>query len=179
MVRNHRNSVFTLSFFASLMMLGLAAPARADSCQPVFDALKKVVSTSSHTYTTHTASFVNGGKPRESETIYVQGKIYIRANGKWMHSPATPEEVLEQAKENEERGKASCRFVRNELVGTESAAVYSMHREIEDSREDAQMWISRRTGLPLRDEQDLDAGGKAGKEHRSTRFEYSNIRPPL
>lgn len=175
MVHNSRSNLFLFSTFVSLTFLGLTVPARADSCQPVFDALTKLITTPSHSYTT---GFVNG-KPRESETIYFQGKVYIRAYGKWMHSPVTAAEVLEQEKENEEHGKANCRFVRNEFVGTEPAMVYSMHRETEESKEDAQMWISRATGRPLRDEQDVDVGGKAGKEHRSARFEYTNIGPPL
>ena len=57
----------------------------ADSCQPVFDALTMVVITPSHSYTTHTAAAAHGG----TEKIYVDGKIYIRASGKWMQSPVT------------------------------------------------------------------------------------------
>jgi hypothetical protein len=56
--------------------------------------------------------------------------------------------------------------------------VYSMHRETEGSKEDDQMWISKLTGRPLRDEQDVDMGRNAGKDHRSVRFEYSNVQPP-
>ena len=42
----------------------------ADSCQPVFNALTKVVTTPSHSYTTATA--VNGSNAAEAETIFVQ-----------------------------------------------------------------------------------------------------------
>jgi hypothetical protein len=40
-----------------------------DSCQPVFDALTKVVTTPSHSYSTHT-----GARQTSAETIYTQGK---------------------------------------------------------------------------------------------------------
>ena len=146
----------------------------ADSCQPVFDALTKVVTTTSHSYTTHTAAVAHGG----TETIYVDGKIYIRASGKWMQSPVTTAEVLEQEKEKEKQGKSSCNFVRNEFVGAEPAMVYSMHRETEGLKEDDQMWISKVTGRLLRDEQDVDMERNGGKDHRSARFEYSNVQPP-
>jgi hypothetical protein len=179
MVHKSRSNLFMLSVFVSVTFLGLTVPSSADSCQPVFDALDKVVTTPSHSYTTHTASFVNGGKPRESEAIYAQGKVYIRANGKWMHSPVTPAEILEQQKENREHGKATCQFMGNKFVGAEAALLYSMHNENEDVREDAQMWISKSTGLPLRNEEDVDNGGNRVREHRSTRFEYTNIGPPL
>lgn len=179
MVHNSRSNLFMLSAFVSLTFLGLTVPARADSCQPVFDALTKLVTTPRHTFTTHTAAFLNGGKPRTGETIYAQGKLYMRANGKWMNGPVTAAEVLEQEKENQEHGHATCQFVRNESVDGEAAMLYTMRREDEDATQDAEIWISKSRGLPLRDEQDVDVGGKAGKEHRSTRFEYTNIRPPL
>jgi hypothetical protein len=175
-----RNRLCALALCAPLVttFLPASAPA-ADSCQPVFDALTKVVTTPSHSYTTRTAAFVNGGNPTDSETIYADGKVYIRARGKWMQSPVTPAEVLDQEKENREHGKATCQLLRNEFVGVEPAAVYSMHRETESFKQDDQMWISKVTGRALRDEQDMDVGGKAGKDHRSARFEYGNIRPPM
>lgn len=174
-----RNRWSTVVLSAPLLTIGLVAFAQAaDSCQPVFDALTKVATTTRHTYSTHTATFTHG-KPQTSETVVADGKVYIRVNGKWMHSPVSPQEMLEQEKENQAHAKGTCKFMRNELVGVEPAAVYSMHRETEEGKEDAQMWISKSTGLPLRDEQDVDLGTTTGKEHRSTRFEYGNIRPPM
>lgn len=150
----------------------------ADSCQPVFDALTKVATTPRHTYSTHTAAFTHG-KPRTSETVMAGGKVYIRVNEKWMQSPVSPQEMVEQQRENHAHANGTCQFMRNELVGSEAAAVYSMHNETADGKEDAQVWISKSTGLLLRDEQDVDLGSTRGKEHRSTRFEYGNIRPPM
>jgi hypothetical protein len=92
---------------------------------------------------------------------------------------ARTEDVLEQEKENREHGKATCQFMRNEFIGAEPAMVYSIHSENEGDKEDGQMWISKSTGLLLRSDQDVNVGGVAGKEHRSARFEYGNIRPPV
>jgi hypothetical protein len=180
----HRPTIATLFVFVVIASIpSVSTPARAaDSCQVVFDALTKVVTTPSHSYTTHTAAFLKGGKPQSSETIYADGadgKVYIRVNGKWMVSPVEPKDILERQKEKREHGKATCQFMRNEFVGAEAAAVYSMHSENEGDKEDAQMWISKSTGLLLRSEQDVNVGGVAGKEHRSARFEYGNIRPPM
>ena len=168
-----RNVFFTCILLIPASMASHYAMAD-DSCQPVFDALTKVVTTRSHSYTTHTAAAAHGG----TETIYVDGKIYIRASGKWMQSPATIAEVLEQEKEKEKNGKSTCNFVRNDFVSVEPAMVYSMHRETEGFKEDDQMWISKLTGRPLRGEQDMDMGRNAGEDHRSVRFEYSNVQPP-
>jgi hypothetical protein len=161
-----------------LTLISLAAPyvMAADSCQPVFDALRKVATTPSHSYTIN--STVNGGKA-EGETIFVNGKKYIRARGKWMHLPVTSQDVLEQEKEKEEKGKSACQLLRRESVNDEAAILYSMHREYGDLKEDGQMWISTSTGLPLRVEEDVDNRGNKRNEHQSTRFDYSNIRPPM
>jgi hypothetical protein len=149
----------------------------ADSCQPVFDALTKVATTPSHSYTTSTA--VNGGKATEGETIFVNGQKYIRARGKWMRIPVTSQDVLEQEKEKQQHGKSTCQFLRSESVNGEAAMLFSMHREYEEVKEDAQMLVSKGTGLLLRVEEDVDNRGNKIKEHRSTRFEYGNIRPPM
>jgi len=149
----------------------------ADPCQPVFDALTKVPTTPSHSYTTSTR--VGGGTPTEAETIFANGQKYIRARGRWMHLPVTAQDVLEQEKKKQEKGKSTCQFVRNESVNGEAAALYSLHREYEGVQEDGQMWVSKATGLPLRAEEDFDNQASRGKEHRSTRFEYGNVRPPM
>ena len=108
--------MFRNAFFMCILLI-LASMAShyavaVDSCQPLFDALTKVVTTPSHSYTTHTAAAAHGG----TEKIYVDGKIYIRASGKWMQSPVTVAEVLEQEKENEKQGKSTCNFVHNEFA---------------------------------------------------------------
>jgi hypothetical protein len=170
------NRVFTRSLFVSLTMIGFLASAHAaDSCQPVFDAIRKIVTTPSHSYS---AGVVNG-KPSSTETIYVQGKTYMIVKGKWCLSPVTPNDVLEQEMENRTNGKSTCQFLRNEFVNGEPAAVYSMRRETENAKEDGQMWISKATGRALRKEVDVDYGGAMGKSHLSARYEYSNVKPPM
>ena len=170
-----RNHVFTLSVL-SLLVVGEAvrAPA-ADACQPVFSAIQKLITVPSHSYSTG----VVNGKPTSTETIYVQGKTYMLAKGKWMLSPATPTDVLKQELENEKQGKSTCQFVRNESVNGEAAAVYSMRRETETLKEDGQVWISKASGRALREEVDVDYGGAIGKGRLSARYEYSDVKPPM
>lgn len=170
-----RNYVFTLSVL-SLLVMGQAVTARAaDSCQPVFDAITKLVTTPSHSY----SNGVVNGKPSSTETIYVQGKTYILARGKWMLSPATPTDVLKQELEDEKQGKSACQFVRSESVNGEAAAVYSMRRETETLKEEGHVWISKANGRALREEVDVDYGVAIGKGRLSARFEYSNVKPPM
>ena len=170
-----RNQVFMFCVL-SLLVMGQTVPARAaDSCQPVFDALKKIVTTPSHSYSTG----VINGKSTSTETIYVQGKTYMFAKGKWMLSPVTPTDVLTQELESEKEGKSTCQFARNESVNGEAAAVYSLRRETDNRKEDGQMWISKVTGRALREEVDVDYGGSLGKGRLSARYDYSNVKPPM
>ena len=171
-----RNQLLIASAFALFMIPGSVAPARADSCQPVFDALTKLITTPSHSYTTSTPV---GGKARTAETIMTQGKKYIRANGKWMDTRVTTAEVLAQERENEKNGKATCHLLRSEAVSGEAAVVYSFNRQTTGFKEDSQIWISNSTGVPLREEQDADWGEKIGKAHNSAHFEYGNVQPPM
>jgi hypothetical protein len=170
-----RSYALTLSVL-SLLVMGQVLPARAsDSCRPVFDALKTLITTASHSYSTGAVN----GKSTSTETIYVQGKTYMFARGRWMVNPVTPAEVLAQEMETEEQGESTCQFVRNEPVNGEAAAVYSLRRETETRKEEGQMWISKLTGRALREEVDVDYGGSLGKGHLSARYEYSNVKPPM
>lgn len=172
-----RNQVFTLSVLSLLVMATAVTARAADPCQPIFAALTKVATIPSHSYTTNTA--VNGGKAMEAETIFADGQKYIRVRGKWMRIPVTSRDVLEQEKEKEKKGKSTCQLLRSEPVNGETARLYSVHREYGELKEDGQMWVSTSTGLLLRAEEDVDNRGNRKKEHQSTRFEYSNVQPPI
>lgn len=137
----------------------------------------KVATTRSLRYTTSTA--VNGGTPTEAETILANGQKYIRARGKWMRILLTSQDVVEQETEKQQHGTSVCQFLRNESVDSEAAMLYSVHREYEEIKEDGQMWVSRSSGLLLRTEEDFDNRGNKTNEHRSMRFEYGNVRPPV
>jgi len=158
---------------------GLPAHAAASACQPMLDAILKQVATPTHMYMTETAAF-RGGKPFTSESIQAGGAIYVQIKGVWHRSPMTMADMQKQQAENAEEAKkgAACRYLRDEPVNGEPAAVYSEHSVIEGAISDATAWISKSRGLPLRLESDINAGGKMGKTHRSIRYEYGDVRPP-
>ena len=158
----------------------LSPPAQAadGTCQAVSDVGRKVLTTQTHIYTTRTAAFHSGGKPTTSVTIYAGGAIFTNVNGHWTRSRITPQDILQQKKENQNEAKMTCRYLRDEPVNGEAAAVYSTHNETENGKVDVQIWISKSKGLPLREELDVDVGGKMGKSHSSMRYEYGNVQPP-
>lgn len=175
----NRSSNSSLPGLAATVVALLCLTAHASNpCQPVFDALDKVVITPRHTYSTITQAFAHG-QPRASETIVANGKVYIRVNRKWRPGLSSLQDMQLRQKERRRHATEACQFMRDELVDTEAAAVFSMRTESENSKEEAQLWISKSTGLPLRDEQDIEVGGTAGKEHISTQFKYVHIQPPM
>jgi hypothetical protein len=159
------------AFYLSTPAFAFVADA---ACQPMFDAGAKLLAVPAHSYSTETA---RDGKTKTSEAIYANGAIYINYNGKWIRSKMTPQDMLKQEQENIRNAKSTCRHVRDEMSNGEAAAVYMAHSENDGVKSDAQTWISKSKGLPLRTEEDLDTGD-GDKRHVSIRYEYSNVQPP-
>jgi hypothetical protein len=171
------------SAIALLILTPLAVrPARAaavdPACKPVLDSMAKQYSTPVHLYMTQVVD-LRGSKPRSSESIFDGGTIYVQVRGKWTRSSMSLEGMRRQHEENIRNAKSmSCRYLRDEAVDGEAAAVYSSRSETEDAKSSSTLWVSKRTGLPLKIEIDIDSGGTLGKQHNSVRYDYSNVRPP-
>ena len=171
-----------------LSLIGSTPLAAQSGCQPVDDAMNKVMTVPSHIYGAMTPILSNGSTPRPSdtvhnETIYLGGSAYVKVGGKWSRSEWTPQRIMKQEQENREKSKSTCRYLRDESVNGEAANVYSLHSERSDVGQmqvtsDGEVWISKSKGLPLRHEMDIDAG-HGTKDHHSTRYEYTNVQPPL
>jgi opacity protein-like surface antigen len=174
-----RPTLLRIAFSFALALCVPCAYAADGSCPLVFDALTKVIMTPHHTFTTETFASRGGDKPRISESILTGGVSYLQVNGKWMRSSYTPQEMLKQSDENRKNVRvAACRLLRDEVVSGEATSVYSSHTENEDAKTDAQVWISKSSGLPLREEIDMDTGDPA-KRHISMRYEYTNVKAPI
>ena len=168
-------SSFT-TFVLIFLACGNVPLARAQNdCKFVFDAGDKVTMTPHHGYTTTTLQ--TGQKLSNGEAIFVGGVIYVRIHDQWKKSPMTVQDMQKQEQENRKETKnVSCRHVRDEAVNGEAAGVYSAHAETEDMKTDSLIWISRSTGLILRQEEDLDSD--SNKSHVSVRYEYRNVSAP-
>jgi hypothetical protein len=156
-------------------LLLIATPLKAqDECKEMeklgADAFSKVHSTPTHVYTTSKI----GSQSFTSEIIYAAGNVYMKINGKWTLSDSV--KGIEQADQQMRRNansKDTCRYVKDEPVNGEMAALYNSHSETPKGKVDMQMWISKSKGLLLR--QDMASGGVLV----SSRYEYGNVKPPL
>lgn len=164
---------------AAIALFAGSALSADPSCKVVADATTKYLTIPTHIYSTETAIYT-GGKPRNSETIYLIDKTYVQINGRWRVSPATPKMMLANLQEARADANSNshsiCQMVRDEVINGEAATLYSSHTETQDTKTDSQIWISKSRGLPLKMEQ--TAGTGAGKNHRVSRYEYANVQAP-
>ena len=151
-----------------------SAPADDPAGKAVLDAMAKLNQTPHYAYMTATGDAAGGGT-RQSELISVGGANYVKIHDKWKLSPMTPKMMADQEKENIRNAKVyRCQYERDENVKGEAAAVYKAHSENENGTSDAEVWISKSRGLPLRENIDLN-----GTSHVLVRFDYANVQAPV
>ena len=160
-----------VGFTLGHLLMGASPLSAQGDCKVVLDAESKVLNTPTHAYAT--TNIV--GRTTTTEMIYAAGVVYVKIDGKW--SPGGTTKDMEQLSQKKpQNSNATCRYLKDELVNGEMAAVYSLN---DKGLVDSQIWISRAKGLPLRQEDDIDLGVGKGKSHNSTRYEYGNIKPPM
>jgi hypothetical protein len=146
------------------------------ACQPLIDASNKLYTVPVHIYNTETAAYT-GGKPRQSESIFLNDKTYVMTSGKWKLSPMSVQKMRALREKAETEG-VTCRRLGDDIVNGEPAILFAMHQKDEDQTIDSKNWISKSRGLPLKAERDMDVGGTGGKSHSTTRYEYTNVQAP-
>ncbi len=152
-----------------------AAAAIPAACQPGVDAIIKQIGLPSHIYSTLTGSS-SASEHRTDESIYAGGAIYIKVKGVWRRSRMSTADMQKQQQENERDTKGmTCRYLRDEAVNGEAAAVYSSITKNENENATATIWVSKSRGVPLRIERDDNEGDKS---HLSIRYEYGAVQPP-
>lgn len=133
--------------FVSLMLASMAAPdaTAANPCQPLEDAIGELATTPTQVYSAVSDGLDN--KPTAIEMIYAGGTVYLKVADKWMRTDFTTQEMTHQSLEKQRQG--SCHYEKDEPVGRQAAAVYSMQSQSGGAK--AQLWISKSTGPPLRE----------------------------
>lgn len=165
-----------VGFTTAYVLMGTPPVAAQDDCKILekvtADAFRKVHTIPTHVYTTSKI----GNQTIASEMIYADGSMYMKISGKWTLAGSIKDmEQVEQQAQRNANSKDTCRFLKDELVNGEMAAVYSSHSETPKGKIDMQMWVSKAKGLLLR--QDTDSDG--GKAVISSRYEYGNVKAPL
>ncbi len=158
------------------------------SCDLVYAASDKLLQTPYHEYFTEHLDVPNHGLMHElgkgmgvehmtSETIFAGGVMYDQSpDGRWQRSKFTVEIMRKMNLEGRNTADVirTCQYLRDEAVDGETAAVYEIHSKDTKAGVDGQshMWISKSSGLPLRDRVDM------GKGFADTRYHYTDVQAP-
>lgn len=165
----HTTAAITL-----FVMIGCLDSAHAadPACAPVFEAMEKLATTPSHTYSTETASFRK--VPLAGEVIITSNTIYVMANGNLRQRSFDAQKNLRDMQDADRNANVACKYLRDEVMDSEAAALYSTHNVTEFGTSDQQVWISKSRGLPLRQTIDISEG----HAHHEVRYDYANVQPP-
>ena len=132
--------------------------------------------TPAHVYTRETSSRRG---TTVTETIYLDGKVYVLTNARWTLSPDSAVDMVKAQRKSREHATLSCERVGAETLEDRATGVYTTLRSTSDSRVESKLWIDEASGLLLKQEEDLTATGDASNVvHRSTRYEYGNVKAP-
>jgi hypothetical protein len=161
------------SVAVAYLLIGISPLAAQDECK----VLQKVVAnafTQIHTIPTHvyTTTKING-QSFSSEIIYANGSMYMKMNGKWSLAGSIKDMEQLENKGPHANSKDTCRYVKDEPVNGQAAAVYSTHSETPKGTIDMQMWVSKPKGLMLRE--DTNSSGAV----MSSRYDYDNVKAPM
>jgi hypothetical protein len=167
---------FVMIAGCTYLLIGASFLLAQDDCKvmekAVADAFSKIHKTPSHVYTTATI----GAQTFYSESIYADGSIYIKMNGKWTQSSSikSAEQITEQNKHADPNSKDTCYGPKDAPLDGQTTVFYRSHSETDKGKVDLQIWISRTKGVLLR--QDTDSEG--GTVVISSRYEYDNVKKP-
>lgn len=168
---------------AAVTALFAAASVSAQSgeCAQVLTASLKMYDAPYHMYmvdSAQTDARLNKGKPTVSEAISTGGVTYFFVDGRWRKNPINVSDMKKSLQDADAANKPTCTHVRDESVNGEPASVWHSHSVTEAGTSDTDMWISKSRNLLLKSDIRMDVGGNMGKSHITSRYEYTNVRPP-
>jgi hypothetical protein len=164
-----------IAAIAPALLAGACAVAHAQdaTCDKVWAALAKQVATPHRDLSTSTSA--TRPAPTQAEILYTSNKVYSNFRGKWISRPFDPKQEMKDRDEARASNHVTCQFARDEAVDGESASVYLVHNTVDNvGTSVTQLWISKSSGLPLRQVVDIPED----KQHITVRFDYRNTQPP-
>jgi hypothetical protein len=138
-------------------------------------SLSKYISTPSHMYSESTKGTQSA--VQKTETIYTGTQRFLLTVQGWMVNPMSSEELQVQTQKN--LSTAHCKYIRDESVGAERTALYAFQVTNEFANAEGHLWISKRSGLPVKQEQTINSGDTpADTRHISERMSYDDVKAP-
>ena len=151
----------------------LAAPlaAWADDCAPLVSAMIAQARTPF-------AGTMATAKPDKSvdrtASIVTGTKMYIQVNGAWQSMPYTAQDAIDRINKAAKAAKQTCAKGGSEAVDGVATSIFNAHIATAGGVSDNRIWISDKTGLPVKSETQFQNGMTVTQSYR-----YDNIQPPV
>ena len=151
-------------------IVALSSAARADDCSTILNAMIAQAKTS---YASTIDSTIPGLPADRSEMVVAGGKMYMHANGTWTSSTWSAQDMIDLLTAASKKTKMTCQKLGPETVDGQGATLYSQKHTADAGAGESRVWISDRTGLPLKSDTNLGKGGSM-----SASFRYEGVKPP-
>lgn len=167
----------SISCFACLAFKTFGVPAaRADDCEL---ATAAAIAQAKVPYATTHVTTVAGEAPARAEMVFTADKAYLHTNGAWRsmdYSPQAQIDRINAVKTSAEKAKQTCEKPASDTVKGEAVTLLVMHTDDGGKRSDARLWISKKSGLPLKSEIRIDGGNEIAIV--ADDFRYDHIEAP-
>lgn len=160
----------------TIALLGLAggcvaaSAARADDCAIVMAA---AIAQLKVPYATTMTTAKPGEPTRQNLVIATGSKMYVQVNGTWRSMAMSTQAMIDQMMATQKKTTQTCAKAGSDTVNGEAATIYTGHSENGKTIADNRIWISDRSGLPLKLEAHFQDGLTVTQTTR-----YDNIQAP-
>lgn len=154
-----------------------AEPLVTMECVDVFAATKKLLGTPHHSFSYVTVS--DSQETVASEMILLGGVTYVRQGNEGWESGLSVEQLQSRYRQRWSHAKQlDCTYSGDEILSGERVARYYVRAELDGSTDDTDLWITRREGLIMGSESDINEQ-RGRTVHTSIRHEFINVEAPL
>jgi hypothetical protein len=175
-----------LASCAATFLIQTMMPACADACDPYAAAMVKFEHTAHLKETTLGEQTGGGHFALATKTIFTGNALYEWKKGAWTKTETSGDEQEKSFREAQTRYTISCRSDGTETIDADIADIVSLHSESasvapEPVATDQRIWISRKSGLPLKEEEQVsitNPGGNVSSVKFTTRYDYDDVRAP-
>lgn len=142
----------------------------SDPCEAMFDAM---IAQAKVPFASDMTSSGGAGSPLKSESRSVGGKSYYQVDGAWHFLPMTINQMVADLIQARKTAQQTCTLAGEEKVNGEPVKIFAAHLVNQGGASDNKLWVSERSGLPLRAESHSEEGTTVLQT-----FRYENIEAP-
>lgn len=179
---------FALSLISCVaaILVQTTHPASADACDPYVAAMVKFKHTP-HLQETTVGTQTGGGHfDLVTKTIFTGDALYELKKGTWKKTKADGDQQEEAFRKAQSSYMQYCHSDGTEAIDGDTADIVATHGESSSVLPelvvtDHRIWISRQSGLPLKEEERMSITNRGGDESSvefTMKYEYDDVKAP-